>query len=220
MALLPGTAMAQADTAQGGDTVVARIQPGKHQLTLYVDLVNPIINLMGDSRNGYEFSADYFWKNELYFVAEGGFGSSKANYDNLKYEASSSFLRLGFNKVLLPRDRPDDWSGMLLGLRLGAAAISRTTAAYVVTDTVWGSTSGTVGGKNFGGYWMEVTGGMRVELVKGLMAGWNVRGKFLLNTADFRDLAPLYVAGYGRGEKNAVFDFNLYLGYAIRWRKK
>jgi hypothetical protein len=67
---------------------------------------------------------------------------------------------------------------------------------------------------------MEVTGGMRVELVKGLMAGWNVRGKFLLNTADFRDLAPLYVAGYGRGEKNAVFDFNLYLGYAIRWRKK
>lgn len=212
------TATAQTDTS-GNDTAKVRIVPNHHQLTLYADLVNPVVNTLGDARTGYEFAADYYWKNEMYWVAEGGFGSSKADYTDLKYTADSRFIRAGFNKMLLPRDTPNDWGGMLLGLRVGAAGITRSAASYIITDTVWGNTTGTVPGKSFGGYWMEITGGMRIELVKGLMAGWNIRGKFLLNTASFKDLAPLYVAGYGRGDKNAVFDFNLYLGYAIRWHR-
>jgi hypothetical protein len=61
---------------------------------------------------------------------------------------------------------------------------------------------------------------MRVELAKGLLAGWNLRGKFLMNGRSFKDLAPLNIAGYGKGDKNANFDFNLYLAYAIRWNRK
>jgi hypothetical protein len=67
---------------------------------------------------------------------------------------------------------------------------------------------------------VELTGGMRVELVKGLMAGWNLRGKFMMNGKSFKDLSPLNIAGYGKGDKNAAFDFNVYMSYAIRWKKK
>ena len=60
---------------------------------------------------------------------------------------------------------------------------------------------------------------MRVELFKGLFAGWNMRAKFLMNGRSFKDDAPLYIAGYGKGDKGAVFDFNLYISYGIRWKR-
>jgi len=56
-----------------------------------------------------------------------------------------------------------------------------------------------------------------VEIFKGLFAGWTIRGKFRLNQAPFRELPPAYIAGYGKGDKNAIFDFGFYINYAIRW---
>ncbi len=191
----------------------------KHQLTLGVDIFHPILFSSNGDKVGYEFMAEYYLKNELYLVAEGGWGSSKVAYDDLKYTSNNTFGRIGFNKVLLPRDKPSDWGGMFMGLRLGATSIERSSAQYTVVDSVWGSTGGIVPSKNFMGYWLEITGGVRVELYKGIMAGWNIRGKFLLNNSEFKDLAPLYVSGYGKGDKNAIFDFNFYLAYAIRWKR-
>ena len=48
--------------------------------------------------------------------AEGGWGGSSVNYSNLQYKTTNSFLRLGFNKSVLVRDRPDDWDMMFIGL--------------------------------------------------------------------------------------------------------
>ena len=39
----------------------------------------------------------------------------------------------------------------------------------------------------------------------------NLVGKFVMNGKSFRDLSPLFIAGYGKGDKNANFDFNLYI---------
>lgn len=213
--------------AQSADTAVRdtskvevkKADSTKHQLTLGVDIFHPILFSSNGDKVGYEFVAEYYLKNELYLVAEGGWGSSKVAYDDLKYTSNNTFGRIGFNKILLPRDKPSDWGGMFMGLRLGATSIERSSAQYTVVDSVWGSTAGIVPSKNFMGYWLEITGGVRVELYKGIMAGWNIRGKFLLNNSDFKDLAPLYVSGYGKGDKNAIFDFNFYLAYAIRWKR-
>lgn len=194
-----------------------RIELGGHQLNLGIDIIRPIVN--ANDKYSYEFEADYYLKNEMYLAAEGGWGTSTVNYTDLKYNTSNYFFRAGFNKILLPRENAKDWGGLFMGLRLATAGIQRSAATYTVIDTTWGNSTGALGSKNFNGYWMEITGGVRVELYKGLMAGWNIRGKFMLNGKAFNDLAPLYIAGYGRGDKNAVFDFNFYLSYAIRWKR-
>ena len=196
------------------------VEHAGHQLSLGFDITHPIINASLSDRKGYEFEADYFLSKELYVVAEGGWGSSNVNYVDLKYTTKNTFYRFGFNKGLLARENPKDWDMMFIGLRGAFGSISRSAAQYTVIDSLWGSTSGSLGNKNFNGYWAEITGGMRVELVKCLFAGWNIRGKFLLNSKSFSDLSPLYIAGYGRGDKNAVFDFNLYINYSFRWNRK
>ena len=212
---------ATADTTSAADTAVEvhKIDSAGHQLCIGVDIVRPIENAFVSDRIGYEFQADYYLHNELYLAAEGGWGSSTVTYTDLKYNTRNTFYRLGFNKILLARENKKDWGGMFMGLRLAMAPISRSAANYTVIDSVWGNGSGSLGPKEITSFWMEVTGGVRVELVKGLMAGWNIRGKFMLNNKQLKDLAPLYIAGYGRGDKNAVFDFNFYLSYAIRWKR-
>ena len=213
---------ASADTAALADTLAPEPKhkdTAGHQLTLGFDIVHPVENYFNKNQQGYEFAAEYYLHNEIYAAAEGGWGSSSVDYSDLKYSTKNSFYRIGLNKILLARDGPADWGGMFMGLRLGFANIQRSAATYTVVDSLWGNSTGAIADKTLNSYWMEINGGVRVELVKGLMAGWTVRGKFMLNSKQLQDLAPLYIAGYGRGDKNAVFDFNFYVSYAIRWKR-
>lgn len=215
---------AQADDA-AADTVserkVKKPDSAGHQLCLGIDLVRLGSNYYYTDRKGYEFQADYYLKNEFYLAAEGGWGNSTVNYTDLKYTSSNSFIQLGFNKSILARDGWKDWDMMMMGLRAGFAPISRSSVSYIVVDSVWGNTpTETLPGKNYNAFWLELTGGMRVEIFKGLYAGWNLRGKFIMNGKSFRELAPLYIAGFGRGDKGANFIFNVYLSYGIRWVRK
>lgn len=224
VALLSSPALyAQADTT-ATDTTQAPKPKKKdlagHQLCLGVDIFHPIINNIIGNQTGYEFAADYYLHNEYYFAGEGGWGSANVNYSDLKYSTTNTFIRLGFNKSVLNRDGPKDWDMMMIGMRLGFANITRSAATYTVTDSVWGNSDSSHVGKSFPALWIEINGGMRVELLKNFFAGWNIRGKFMLNGRSFNDLAPLYIAGYGKGDKNSNFDFNVYLSYALRWDKK
>jgi hypothetical protein len=216
-------AFAQADTTAAEPDKPKRnkyADSAGHQLTLGIDIVSPLRNNYYTDRYGYEASADYFLKNEFYAVAEGGWGGSKVNYPDLKYTTTNTFFRAGFTKCILARDRPKDWDMMFFGLRVAYTDINRSAADFVITDSLWGNVHGTRSGISFKAFWAELTGGMRVEVFKGLFAGWNMRGKFMMNSKSFRNDAPLYIAGFGRGDKGAVFDFNLYISYGIRWKKK
>jgi hypothetical protein len=210
-----------ADTTQHADTtkLVKPVERYGHQFCLAFDAFQPLMNSLVNYREGYEFKADYYWHNEVYFVAEGGFGNASINYPDLSYTSKNNFVRIGINKSLLNRNSPTDWDMIFVGVRFGMASIQRSAANYVVIDSFYGNTSGSVPAANMTGYWAEITGGMRVELFKGLFAGYTIRGKFRLNESPFTELAPAYIAGYGKGDKNSIFDFNFYFTYAIRWRQ-
>lgn len=217
---------ATADTIPAGDTTetpkVKKKDFAGHQLCIGADYFRPIINSFIGNQYSYEAQASYYLHNEYYITAEGGWGGVTVDYPDLKYSSTNNFLRFGFDRCVLGRDSPRDWDGMLIGLRLCGAQINRASAAYSVVDSFWGNAPGNSIPQTFYAYWMELTGGVRVEIVKGLMLGWNMRGKFLLNGHSIKKYEPdpLYVAGYGRGDKTAVFDFNMYVSYAIRWRRK
>ena len=114
----------------------------------------------------------------------------------------------------------NDRDGLFMGLRLAGTTIQRSQAYYSITDSVWGTTTGTVDAKNLKGFWLELVPGIRVSPYKHFFMGWTVRAKFLFNPKDLSELAPLYIAGYGKGDKNAVFDINFYISYALFYHTK
>ena len=190
-----------------------------HQLRFGIDILKPVINAFLTSQRSYEFEVDYYLKKDMYAVAEGGWGSAEFNTDPLSYNSNNYFAKIGINKSMLARMSAKDWDLGFIGARYGFAPIHRGAANYTTKDAFWGNISGTIPADDMVAHWFEVTGGVRVELVKCLFAGWNIRGKFRLNQGRFKELPPSYIAGYGMGDKNSVFDFNFYINYAIRWKK-
>lgn len=190
-----------------------------HQLRFEADVFKPIMFSRSADRKEYGFNVDYYWKKELYFVLEGGAGNARLQYSDLQYNTRNTFFKAGINKGILNRLSTRDWDMAFIGLRYAMAPINRGAGTYAVVDSFFGSTNGVIAPQNITAHWVEVTGGVRVELIKGFFAGWNVRGKFRLNGKKFTELPPVYIAGYGKGDKNSVFDFNFYIAYAIRWKK-
>jgi hypothetical protein len=216
--------LANAALAQGTDSTAGKkkvhAETGNRQIAIGIDVFNPIFDYYSDNNHmGYEGYVDYYLRKEFYAVGEAGWGNASVSYPDLSYTTNNTFLRAGFNKCMLTRHSPRDWDMMFIGLRAAISNVHRSDASYVITDSLWGSVSGIYPGRDFAAFWAEVTGGMRVELWKGIFAGWNVRAKFMLNARSFRGLAPEYIAGYGRGDKNNGFDFNVYLSYGIRWKR-
>ncbi|XZF15989.1 DUF6048 family protein [Chitinophagaceae bacterium MMS25-I14] len=191
-----------------------------HQLRIEFDASRPVTNAIMKNHSSYEISADYHIGNENYLVLEGGFGNADIDYSDLKYKSKNSFARIGINKAMLPRITAGDWDVAFIGVRYGLAFIDRSDATYTTSAPIWGTTTGNIEGKKLTAHWGEITGGVRVELFKGIFTGWNIRGKFLFNQGAFKELPPAYIAGYGKGDKNTIFDFNFYLGYALRWKAK
>ncbi|MBS1772236.1 MAG: hypothetical protein JST82_05205 [Bacteroidetes bacterium] len=190
------------------------------QLRLGFDISRPVFNALIPEKKSYEIELDFYGKKEIYYVLEGGWGSGKLDSTYLRYSNSNTFFKAGINKGILQRLFPGDWDMAFIGLRYGIGFINRSDASYLIVDSTWGNSSGIIPGKNLTAHWFELTGGVRVELFKGLFAGWNIRGKFILNGKQLKELPPYYIAGYGKGDKASIFDFNFYLDYAIRWKRK
>lgn len=225
--------MARAQSAAATDTAARPAAPqdtasGKkvpkppyiHQLRIGFDISRIAFNLMYPSRQGYEIQADYALRGKLYAAAETGFGRGKIDYPKLKYTTDNYFVRLGIDQSVLDRLGPSDFDMAFIGVRYGLGIGNRANATYLVPSLFGPPASGEIPGKSYVVHWGEIVGGIKVELGKGIFAGWNFRGKFLLNSGTFKELAPNYIAGYGKGDKSTVFDFNFYFSYAIRWNKE
>jgi hypothetical protein len=204
------------------DTVAAdkpAIRANKTQLRLGWDLANTARGFLVDGVRSYELCADYYFKNELYWAAEAGWGNSAINYPVLNYRSDNFFLRAGFDKALFNRKRPEDWSMAFIGLRYGVAVTRRGDAQYFTDDGLGNKTNGVIPAKYFSLHWLEIGGGIKQELFKGVFAGWTVRSRFALNQKSIGDLKPAFISGYGPAERGLNFDFNFYLSYAFRWSK-
>ncbi len=194
--------------------------PYVHQFRLGFDMGRIAFNLMYPSRQGYEIQADYAMRGKLYAALETGFGRGKIDYPNLKYTTNSYFVRLGIDQSVLDRLGPLDFDMAFIGVRYGLGVGKISEATYLVPSLFGPPAEGTVPGRNYTVHWGEIVGGIKVDVGKGIFVGWNFRGKFMFNAGTFKELAPNYIAGYGKGDKSTVFDFNLYLSYAIRWNKQ
>ncbi len=192
----------------------------EHQLRIGIDLARPVIQALSPNRYSYEVEADWAFRKEIYGVVEAGFGRYVADYADLSYQSTGAFIRLGADRSILRRLLPQDWDCGLFGLRYGFAAVNRNAAQFTTGNDLWGYQSATEDAKTYGFHWIELTGGMRLEILRNVFAGWNIRGKFMMTNLTTAELRPSYVAGFGQADRSTGFDFNVWLLYALRWSRK
>lgn len=194
--------------------------PYVHQFRAGFDLSRIAANLMFPSRQNYEIQMDYLLRNNLYVVAETGFGKGTIDYENLKYSNTGYYFKIGVDKSFLDIISAKDFDIGFIGIRYGAGPGNRKEATYIVPSVFGSSTSGTLAAQSYFVHWGEITGGVKVEVLRNIFLGWNVRMRFLLNPGVFKELSPAFIPGYGKGDKSTAFDINFYASYAIRWGGK
>lgn len=188
------------------------------QIRIGFDISRILFNNLFPSRKGYEIQADYNWRKNLYLAAEAGWGKGKINYSFLQYQTQGGFVRIGIEQSLLGVMNDKDFDNAFIGIRYGMGFGKMSDAKFTVPSPFGGQSEGSAPGQNYLVHWGELVGGIKVSIWKNLYAGWAVRGKFLFNPKTFKTIAPNYIPGYGKGDKNTVFDFNFYLSYGIQWR--
>ncbi|MCC7029264.1 MAG: hypothetical protein IT257_03090 [Chitinophagaceae bacterium] len=176
-----------------------------------VDLSKLLASPLAKDYNAYEFTIDLHYRRDLYLVADAGFGNSVISNTNLTYKSRNTFLRFGLDKTFFNQEYKRDLDNAFVGLRYGVSLVNRSEAEYFIKDTVWGNSSGRIQSADFTAQWLELVGGFRIELLKNIFLGWNIRARTFVNPKKFAQLPPGYIAGYGRGEKNTSFGYNFYL---------
>lgn len=194
-------------------------EPAFTYFKIGVDVANLITSPLSTSRSNYEFQLEAYYKKSLSWIIETGFGSSSVKSEKLIYTSRNQFVRLGLDQTFFNKEFKGDFDNAFVGVRYGLSRVQRNAATYFIEDAIWGNQQGVIDANKFAAHWIELTGGFRMELVKNVFAGWNIRMKTLLNPKRFEQLPPGYLAGYGRGDKNTAFSYNLYLLYGFGKRR-
>ncbi len=190
-------------------------------LSVHADIGSPIISLFGGYARSYEVQLDVNLYRRLYPIFEIGYATAKKEaMSGIVYDAKAPFFRVGLNYGLLKpfKDNGKERSVRsypFVGLRYAFAPITYNLSNVEIKDDYWGTTIVENFRHNvkYAG-WMEIVGGVRVDLFRGLTMGWSVRLKTLLHTTAPDKSYVWYVPGYGKSSGMGVM-FNYTIGYTF-----
>lgn len=194
--------------------------PNIYQIKVGIDVFRLAQNFYLNQSNGYQFAADYLFRKNYYGVIEAGIGKGLVAYEHLQYTTNSYNIKLGIDKPMLERIAFSDLDHFFFGFRYGLAFGNISDANYSISSILGSPTEGIIPERNYVAHWGEMNAGIRVEMIKNWVMGWNFRAKFLLNSSTFNEgVKPIYISGYGSADKATVFDFSIFLLYSIKWVK-
>lgn len=190
-------------------------------LSIHADIGSPIISLLGGNTRSYELQVDVNLYRRIFPIFEVGYATAeKELISQINYNTRAPFFRVGVNYGLLKPFKDDETSRNVksypfVGVRYAFSPMWYNLENIVLDDEYWG-TSEVLNFNNQFAYsgWIEVVGGVRVDLFKGLTMGWSVRLKTLLHTTAPDKSHVWYVPGYGKSS-GMGFMFNYTIGYTF-----
>ena len=169
---------------------------------------------------GAEVSVDFEIYKNLYPVFEFGYSSTSESKETFDYESLGNYARVGVDYNLLKaKDRA--WHNtMSIGFRYGASLFKQSSDNVLIFSDYWGNYMPDPHESNLMAHWLELTGGIKVEIVPNLYIGWLLRFKFLLNPDMDPVMIPALIPGYGNGADVRTFGFSYSVFYMIPLIKK
>lgn len=203
------------------------LDPAFRGFSVNFDIASPFMGLVFDKNVvNVEAFADVNLYNIFFPVFEIGYGSIDQTIVNgANYSASAPFWRIGmdFNIIGVPDTKYE--IGHLkhyayAGVRYGMSIIDYHMSDVPYYDDFWNepqlfnySGIGTYTG------WLELVGGIRIDVAYGLTMGWSVRFRSLFHTSAPGKEYLWYVPGYGNASKTN-FNFTYSIGYTFFTAKK
>jgi len=198
-----------------------------NKLRLGADLFKPIKSSSEGDNLNYEIVGDLQVTENLYLAGEYGSIDRVIEDENINFNSSGNFLRIGFNYNMF-----NNWVGMdnsiYLGLRYATSNFSNTILDYTVRNqdsyfsNLVDSEYQTNEYSNLSGNWIEIVAGLKVETFNNVYLGFSLRLNKLLSNSKPDNFDTLFIPGFNKVTDDNTFGsgFNYTLTYSIPLRKK
>jgi hypothetical protein len=182
--------------------------------TAGIDAVKALYNLADFSTQRLDGNAVLRYKSNLVLNCNAGFAFSNYKSSIINYNSSSIGLSIDACRNLFGKMGTSDNDIAFVGIGYGVAINRIGEVDYTIIDQ-WGTQQGTVDGQTKITHWMQLAAGFDVQLHKRLYAGWRVYGRAILNSGAMQDIAPLYIATYGQGDRVSTFGYSFVVSTPI-----
>ncbi|WP_241664765.1 DUF6048 family protein [Seonamhaeicola maritimus] len=174
----------------------------KYGLRIGGDIGKIARSFLDDEYTGFEITADFRLKKDLYVAGELGFEEKNNITDYMDVSTSGSYLKGGIDYNMY-----DNWLDMdnmvFAGFRVGASSFSHDRNSYSIysTNQYWAPQFSSDSIEEFSGltaFWAELILGMKVELFNNLYMGLNVQLKVLASETVPDNFENIYIPGFGK----------------------
>lgn len=172
------------------------------------------------SRKDFEVMADVQVKDNLFVAGEAGWNHTQFHNSLLQYRSNGYFGRAGIDYNLLQPEKAGEANILYIGARYGFGIFTHEAPLYEVKDPYYGTYRGSISPRTRNASWLEFVAGLKVEILKNLFLGWNLRAKTLLKKNVDTELTPYIIPGFGKGAQRSNFDVNYSVYYRIPIRLK
>ncbi len=165
--------------------------------------VAPIVNalLLNKEIFNYEAAIQANIMHKYFPVLEMGYaGADHTASNDISFKTNGMFSRIGLDlNIIKPKKKQKPTNNLfLVGVRVGFSNFKYDLNNVLLTDEYWGqSQKRDFVDEKASKVWFEISGGMRVEVVKNVFMGWTIRNKNFFKEEPIGQLTPWFVPGYG-----------------------
>lgn len=173
--------------------------------------------LFKPERFSYEGSVDFNLNYKYFGVLEAGYSEIFLEENNYTYSSSGMFYKVGMDYNMLKK-HPTDYLGM--GVRIGLADFKQSAGNVMLEPGNWSVTPVNIDSKSYNTYWVEISFGIKGELLKNVYFGWSALVRIAVAGREDNLFQPYDIPGFGKGANTVNLGANYYIYYQIPFKRK
>ena len=214
--------------SNSNDTLIKKDKLLKiNNIRLGFDLLKPALSSSEGDNLNYEIVGDLQLTENIYLAGEYGLVDKVIEDENINFNSTGSFLRIGFDYNMF-----ENWIGMdnsiYIGLRYGTSNFSSKILDYNVRNkdsyfsNLVTNEFQTIEYSNLSGNWIELLLGIKVETFENVYLGLSLRLNKLLSDKKPDNFGNLFIPGFNKVTDENTFGsgFNYTLTYSIPLKKR
>lgn len=196
------------------------IYPLLHNVSVGLDVWDPIMRIMGNHYGLVGFSASVSLHNRYIPTFEFGFGTADYTPDdgNFTYKSKlAPYFKIGCDYNIFYNSNPDYY--LYAGIRYGVSFFKYQLKNVLIENEYWDITETVdMPERSFTANWIEICLGLKVKIYGPVSMGWSVRYHSIVAETAATYGKPYYVPGFGTHSSSIGGSFSIY--YTLNLDKK
>ena len=215
------------ENKKSDSTIVKKKLINIDKLSIGIDLYNPIYSSINDDDLSYELITSLRILEDFSIASEIGSLDRYIEDENINFTSTGEYIKFGFDYNLF-----NNWVGMdnsiYLGMRFATSSFNNKIDSYTLRnpDSYWSnnvtSDYETINHSDQNANWIELLVGIKVETIKNIYLGINLRLNRLLSNTSPNNFNNLYIPGFNKvtDDNSWGSGFNYTLTYSIPLKKR